>query len=133
MKKIIWSDVLCVGVDEIDEDHQRLTDIYNLFVQAVNDKKPPDYQEALLEELIRFALWHFKHEERLMLKHNYPGFDEHKDDHLYLEGVIDALRHTFIGPQAAATQQEVEHLERWIFEHILASDMAMAKHITETK
>ena len=71
MKDLVWSDILSVGVEEIDEDHRKLIHIFNILNHAVADKESPEYLAATLEELINCTVWHFSHEERLMLKHRY--------------------------------------------------------------
>ena len=81
MKEIVWDKSLSVGVDEVDEDHRRLVDLYNLLSHAVKEGESPDYIDALLEELISCTVWHFRHEERLMLKYEYDAFEDHKAEH----------------------------------------------------
>ena len=71
MKDLIWDATLSVEVDEIDEDHRRLVDLFNTLNHSVSDGDAPDYVEAVLEELINCTVWHFSHEERLMLKFEY--------------------------------------------------------------
>ena len=85
MKDIIWSDILSVEVDEIDEDHRKLVNIFNTLNHAVAEKESPEYLAAVLEELINCTVWHFSHEERLMLKHGYKELKEHKAEHEAVE------------------------------------------------
>ena len=81
MKDIVWSHILSVEVDEIDEDHRKLVNIFNILNHAVAEGESPEYLAAVLEELINCTVWHFSHEERLMLKYSYEGIEEHKADH----------------------------------------------------
>ena len=71
MKDIVWGDVLSVAVDEIDEDHRKLVNIFNILNHSLAEGESPDYLAAVLEELINCTVWHFSHEERLMLKYGY--------------------------------------------------------------
>ena len=68
MKDLVWDDMLSVGIDEIDDDHRRLVDLYNILNHSVTEGAASDYVGAVLEELINCTVWHFSHEERLMLK-----------------------------------------------------------------
>ena len=92
MKNLKWDDSLSVEVDEIDEDHRRLVDLFNLLSQSVEKGDDADYIEALLEELISCTVWHFRHEERLMLRYKYDGFQAHKAEHRDLIGSAKALQ-----------------------------------------
>jgi len=129
MKNITWSDTLSIGVEEVDDDHRRLADLFNLFVQAVIDEEQPDYVEALLAELISFTTWHFRHEERLMLRYDYPAFDDHKEDHRYLLEAVGELQEKFLAADKQVTEEDIEYLERWLIEHIMVSDMPMGSHL----
>ncbi|PIV72015.1 MAG: hemerythrin, partial [Rhodocyclales bacterium CG17_big_fil_post_rev_8_21_14_2_50_68_7] len=73
MKELAWSDILSVSVEEIDEDHRKLLHIFNILNHAVADRESAEYVAAVLDELINCTVWHFSHEERLMLKYGYGG------------------------------------------------------------
>ncbi len=81
MKDIVWDNILSIGVDEIDEDHRKLIHIFNILNHAVAEKESPEYLAACLDELIYCTVWHFSHEERLMLKFRYPEAEAHKTEH----------------------------------------------------
>lgn len=131
MRDLAWSETLSVAVDEIDEDHRRLVDLFNLFAHAVGEGEAPDYLEALLEELIACTAWHFKHEERLMLKYAYPGFEEHKQEHEELIEGVDEIRQKFPGAERRADEGDIEALERWLVEHILVTDMPLGDFLAD--
>jgi len=92
MKDMVWDDILSVGVDEIDEDHRKLVSIFNILNHAVADEESPHYVAAVLAELINCTVWHFSHEERLMLKHRYDRIDEHQAEHQELIKSAQELR-----------------------------------------
>ncbi len=52
MKDIIWDKTLSVYVNEIDEDHRRLVELFNILNHSVIEGDGADYIEAVLEELI---------------------------------------------------------------------------------
>lgn len=132
MRNLAWSDTLSVAVDEIDDDHRRLVDLFNIFAHAVAESEDPGYLEALLEELIACTAWHFKHEERLMLKYAYEGFAEHKQEHQDLIDGVDEIRQELLGAEMRATDAHIEALERWLVEHILVTDMKLGDYLSET-
>ncbi len=131
MKEIIWDDTLSVEVDEIDEDHRRLVDLFNLLSHSVEEGDAPEYIEALLEELISCTIWHFRHEERLMLKYKYQGFEEHKAEHQDLIESVRELQQKYHQENKLLTNEHIEYLEVWLTEHILGTDMKMGFYLME--
>lgn len=129
MKDLVWDKGLSVDVKEVDEDHRRLVEVLNLLNHAVSDEEGTDYIEALLEELISGTVWHFRHEERLMLKHGYEGFEEHKVEHQELIESAKALQAKFQEAGKRLSSEDIEFLEHWLTEHILVTDMKMGAYL----
>ena len=131
MKDLIWDSGLSVQVKEIDEDHRRLVDLFNLLNHSVAEGDAKDYVEAVLEELISCTVWHFRHEERLMLKYGYKGLVEHKAEHQELIESVTALQKKFLQEEKAASSEDLEFLEHWLTEHILVADMELGSYLGE--
>ena len=131
MKDIAWSRVLSVGVDEIDEDHRKLVNIFNILNHSVMAKESPDYLAAVLEELINCTIWHFSHEERLMLKHRYAEAEDHKAEHRDLINSAQALQRDILQGNEAVGDAQIEFLERWLTEHILTADMRLGSYLSQ--
>jgi hemerythrin-like metal-binding protein len=131
MKDLVWDKTLSVDVPEIDEDHRRLVDLYNLLKHAVADGEPKDYIAALTEELIACTAWHFRHEERLMLKYRYDGVAAHKAEH---EELIDSgkeLQQKLLAPGKPVSSDEIQRLEHWLVGHILGTDMDLGAYLAQ--
>lgn len=128
MKNIIWDETLSVEVDEIDEDHRKLVDLFNILSRSVAEGDAADYIEAVLEELISLTIWHFSHEERLMLLYKYEGIEEHKAEHHEL---IDSVRvlQKFYKENKLLTNEDLEYLATWLTEHILGHDMKLGFYL----
>jgi hemerythrin len=131
VKDIVFDDVLNIGVDEIDEDHRKLVDIFNILNHAVAEGESPEYLAAVLEELINCTVWHFSHEERLMLKHGYEEIEEHKAEHQALVRSAKDLQQKILYADKRVADEHMEFLERWLTEHILASDMRLGTYLSE--
>ncbi|MCU7844464.1 MAG: bacteriohemerythrin [Candidatus Thiodiazotropha sp. (ex Monitilora ramsayi)] len=131
MKDLVWDKTLSVEVDEIDEDHRRLVDLFNILNHSVADGDSSDYQEAVLEELISCTVWHFRHEERLMLKYAYKESEEHKTEHEELIESAKALQQKFLQAGKRIESQDFEFLEHWLTEHILVADMKLGAYLAE--
>ena len=133
MKKIIWDESLSVDAGEIDEDHRRLIDLFNILSNSVADGDAPEYIEAVLEELICCTIWHFRHEERLMLKYKYDGLEEHKDEHHDLIVSVRELQQKFHKENKLLTIEDIEYLENLLTQHILGQDMRLGYYLMEIK
>ena len=131
MKDLVWGHVLSVEVDEIDEDHRKLLSTFNILNHAVTEGESPDYLAAVLEELVNCTVWHFSHEERLMLKHGYNGIVEHKAAHRELIESAKQLQRKVLQADQSMAEEDIEFLERWLTEHILTDDMRLGAYLSQ--
>ncbi len=131
MKDLVWDKTLSVDVPEIDEDHRRLVDLFNLLSHAVADGDAPNYIEAVMEELISCTAWHFKHEERLMLKYGYQGIVEHKSEHEELIASAKALQRKLLQESKPVLGEDIQFLEHWLTGHILGTDRDLGSYLCE--
>lgn len=131
MKDLVWDSSLSVHVKEVDDDHRRLVDLFNSLGHAVAQGEAKGYIEALLEELISLTAWHFRHEERLMLRHGYEGLDEHRVEHEQLIESARALQQRFVQGSEPLSIEDIEFLEHWLTEHIYVADMRMGSYLGE--
>jgi hemerythrin len=131
VKDIVWSDILSVEVDEIDEDHRKLVNIFNILNHAVMEGESAEYLAAVLEELINCTVWHFSHEERLMLKHGYPEMEAHKVEHQELIKSARKLQQELLQANKPVAEEEIVFLERWLTEHILTFDMRLGSFLAQ--
>ena len=131
MKDIVWDEILSVGVDEIDEDHRKLLNIFNILNHSVMAEESSDYLAATLAELINCTVWHFSHEERLMLKHRYEGIEEHKAEHQELIKSAKELQQEILQADKPVVDEHIEFLERWLTEHILTADLRLGSYLAQ--
>ena len=129
MKDLAWDDLLSVGVDEIDDDHRKLVSLFNILNHSVTQGDDQEYLEAVLEELINCTVWHFSHEERLMLKYGYGAYEEHKAVHKELIKSALALQLKIREEGSLVSSEDIEFLEHWLTEHILTADMKMGDYL----
>jgi hemerythrin-like metal-binding protein len=131
VKKLKWDSNLSVEIKEIDEDHHKLVDLFNMLNDSVTQGDSREYIEAVLEELITCTAWHFRHEERLMLKHRYPNFESHKAEHKDLIDSVREVQQQVLNGEKALSNELIEFLEVWLTEHILTTDMPMATFLND--
>ena len=90
-----------------------------------------NYIEAVLEELICCTVWHFSHEERLMLKYGYKGLVEHKTEHQELIESARAVQQKFLQEGKPVSNEDIQFLEHWLTGHILSADMELGSYLGE--
>ena len=129
MKDLTWNSMLSVQVNEIDDDHRKLVDLFNMLNHAIADGEAANYIEAVLEELISCTVWHFRHEERLMLKYQYTDFAEHKAEHQDLIESARRLQQKLVKEDIPPSDEDILFLEHWLTEHILTADMDLGRHL----
>ena len=131
MKDMVWGQILSVEVDEIDDDHRKLMNVFNILNHAVMEGESPDYLAAVLAELINCTVWHFSHEERLMLKYGYEGIGEHKAVHQELIRGAKELQDKILRAGKIIADEDIQYLERWLTEHILTDDMRLGAYLSQ--
>lgn len=129
MKELVWDNTLSVGIPEIDEDHRRLVDLFNILKRSALEGDPTTYIEAVMEELISCTVWHFKHEERLMLKYGYDGMQEHQSEHEELIASAKELQQKLLQEDTELSSEDIEFLEHWLTGHILGTDMDLGSYL----
>mgnify|MGYP001171289384 CR=1 FL=1 len=129
VKDLVWDRVLSVQVEEIDEDHRRLVGLFNILKHAVEEGDTADYIAAVLEELISCTVWHFRHEERLMLKFGFQGLPEHRQEHQELIESVRTLQQKFLQHDKPVSGEDIDFLEHWLTGHILTADMELGAYL----
>ncbi len=130
MKNITWDESLTVDVEEIDEDHKKLVEIYNILSHSVAEGDSTEYIDAVLEEMISFTVWHFRHEERLMLLYKYQDMEAHKAEHRDLIDSARELQKKF-HEKKMLSEEDIDYLEVWLTGHILGHDMRLGFYLLE--
>ncbi|XPV75043.1 MAG: bacteriohemerythrin [Desulfovibrio sp.] len=123
MALIEWSSQLSVGFEEMDDDHKKLVGIVNTLNDAVADGCSDEDIEDILEELLSYTNWHFRHEERLMQEFEYPEYDAHKEEHSDLVQQASELFKKFQNGDKSVPELLLPFLKEWLANHILGTDM----------
>lgn len=121
-----WDDSYSVGIQKIDDQHKKLIEIISDYYSLIKD----DRKEAMsktLDSLIEYTSYHFKTEEDLFDKYDFPGNDEHKKIHAdFVNTALDVQKRYKEGKLVMPT--EVSNLlKNWLIDHITGTDK---KYIT---
>jgi len=117
------------GINLIDEQHQLLISLVNDFEQAISRDIDEVYIEGILQELINYISYHFKAEEELMARNNYPGFSKHKETHDDLVKKVIGFHEQFKKGEQNLEQEIMLFLKEWVIHHISKTDMEYVPYI----
>ena len=122
MAKIAWSDALSVRIDTFDNEHKKLIDIFNRLDAAMAQGKSQHMLAGILAELSSYTETHFRHEEKIMQKHNYAGFAEHKMAHDEFIRQLSQTKSQFESGNVRLGIPVFNFLTAWIKNHIQQMD-----------
>lgn len=127
MALIEWNDQFATGISGIDHEHQELVATINSFYSKLNQDPDKDSLIAILNDIYGIIHAHFMLEERLMVKHSYDAYAEHRDDHARL---LDDLRDITIDLETPSNFNEEKlklTLNDWFLNHFKTHDSRLHK------
>jgi len=132
MQRIEWATALELGHPEIDAQHRRMVEIFNLLQEAVYARRVTLREDLLLDELVRVADENFRTEEALMEAHSELTlqFDAHRKAHVILLHELVALRDGLFARHAHVNLRALNILKKWLFGHMSQADRELL-HITQ--
>jgi diguanylate cyclase (GGDEF)-like protein/hemerythrin-like metal-binding protein len=116
---LIWNVSHEVGVHEIDEQHANLAALLNTLSSALCNGRE---HAALLEEVVRYAGFHFATEEGLMRSCGYEGEAAHRDMHRRLLDDLGSLRLD----EDVSISLAARYLNTWLLRHVDGADCDLA-------
>jgi hemerythrin len=128
MVLIEWKDEFCVGVPDVDHEHQEIINLINNLHDAMSGENATISVMDFLGEIYSHVSAHFALEEKIMRSHKYDQYTEHKADH---ERLLDELRDIMDDYEENAYFSDEEfagQVERWFTDHFKTKDARLHKH-----
>ena len=117
---------LLVHFKPIDDDHRRLFGLVNQLNEAIVKGRNRRAIAAILDELVEYTAWHFRHEDRLMHTNNYPNQLQHKESHDYLVGQVLTIQKNVKENDVDVSTDLLLLLLDWLNVHIHNEDKKLA-------
>lgn len=126
MSLLTWNERMMLGIQSMDNQHQRWIELINDLHEAMQQGKGSDALNQTLASMLDYTRVHFAHEERLLLRHSYPGYTQHKklhDDFIKkIKDIQDRLQKNHI----LLTMEIMKSLRDWLTDHIQNVDRQYA-------
>ena len=124
-----WEDKYSVKVLEMDNQHKKIMDMINKLHDAQEQGHGPEVVGATINELVSYTVNHFKDEEALMERENFPELAKHKIIHQQLVKQVGDLSEEFKSKGVEVLPKLMAFLKTWLTGHILGIDMKYCHHI----
>jgi hemerythrin-like metal-binding protein len=126
-----WNSSYSVGDDSIDSEHKRIVNLINELYLILHTRGEGDRIKVreVLDQLVRYTVSHFQHEERLMLECGYPDLEAHKALHVRLKRRTAAMRTNI---DLVTERDMLCYLKDWWRGHIVEQDQLYAPFLTVT-
>lgn len=128
-----FTDDCLIGIEQIDEEHRNLFALLNKAgTLLANDFCNDRYQEVkeIIEELDFYAEQHFEHEEEYMVRICDPEIIRQRAQHAFFREKIrdyEFVNLDNIDEQQRVLTELVNFLARWLYRHIIGSDVLIGK------
>lgn len=123
---VLWNESYSVGLNHIDDQHKRLVEVLNKVYESFIDQTIGKKLDEIINELIDYTKYHFKTEEELFEKSEYPDAEEHIKEHRGFVEKIEDFKAKLDEGKTSLTFQLMNFLRNWLLNHIAVSDQAYA-------
>ena len=117
-----WNDSYSVNIKEIDSQHKILIGLINELHDGMKVGKGKDILKKILDELVKYTVFHFDHEEKLFISYNYPESFLHKRAHSDLIQQVTSLKEKYDNGKTVLSMDVMNFLKDWLGSHILGTD-----------
>lgn len=131
--EIDWSDLLSVDIKDMDDEHKELFKRINTLLTAMLDRSKSYNLLDISSYISDYIDFHFRHEEQMLQKHNYPKLEEHKKLHKKYEDDFSKIQDRIKnGDYEALILIDIqEKVITWLIEHIANVDQEYSNYLKE--
>lgn len=133
MALMVWNDHFTTGIPIVDEQHRWLIDLVNNAapVLALDYQRNCLEAEALLDQLIDYAAFHFETEDQLMHEYGIDArhYQHHLQSHDEFASRVTALRKDYANGVTHSGGELLSFLANWLVYHILGEDQALGRQV----
>jgi len=84
-----------------------------------------------LNDLIDYTKYHFSREEKIMQDHNYPDFEDHKQQHDKMVAQVTKFIDEYRIDKTRTIDNVTQFLKSWLINHINGSDQKYRPYLNK--
>ncbi|MEE4255248.1 MAG: bacteriohemerythrin [Desulfuromusa sp.] len=117
-----WKDEYNTGVTLMDQQHRRLVDLINQLFQCMKDGGDRMIIAGVVDELVSYTVTHFRAEEDVMRKNNYPDLVAHQQIHKNFVEKVGVYANKLKSGERLPPADIYNFLKDWLISHIEKQD-----------
>lgn len=129
MDLVTWSDEYSVNIREIDSQHKKLVKLINSLHAEADEKDLHKTVGDILEELIKYTVYHFSFEESLFARYSYPETRIHIRAHTDLIEQIKTFLNEYHSRGNVLPADLINFLRSWLIDHIVGEDKKYSSYL----
>lgn len=129
MALLSWDQSFSVEVAELDGHHRKLFSLINTLHDAMRAGKGRTIVEQIAAELSDYTQAHFRAEEALMERTNYPALPGHRAEHQRFIARVAEIKKDLDAGTGGNAVEVLEFLKDWVAEHIKKVDRNYSAHL----
>lgn len=122
MAIIKWRDSYNTGVEQFDDEHQKIVELINTMFEVVRDKSDKEITEKVCREMLTYTEYHFSNEEQAMESVSYPHLEEHVAEHNRLKEKVQEFQLITDDDFSKNASELYRFLREWLLDHIMVVD-----------
>jgi hemerythrin-like metal-binding protein len=124
-----WKSDFSVDIAELDDDHQMIFELLN-HLRVTIESGEASALPWIIDDLLQYSIYHFRHEEDMMEECHYPFMENHKLVHRMMEKRLhDFVKNPEYKENLEAATWLMGFLEEWLKDHIAGMDKNYAECI----
>ena len=131
---IDWDNRLKLGIQVIDNQHEKLIELTNYLHYAclAGTKTANNIFIEAAHQAVKYVRYHFTTEEKLMILTGYPKYAFHKKEHDNFTKEVLTLAQKFNTNSHLIPNRFVHFLKDWVLSHIALCDKETVEYILTT-
>ncbi len=128
---VVWTPVLSVGVENIDEQHKIWFNKADELFEAGKQKKAKEYINTMIDFLDEYTKMHFRDEEAYMAQIRYPEIDAQKKAHASFINDLAKLKSDYNegGGNILVILNANKMVINWLTNHIKSMDKKIGDYV----
>ena len=133
MKKTVeWKEEYNIGISRIDHQHRYFFELITWLTDSLLVSDNLDLNRKYVEEVMRYAKFHFLSEQNVMQYCDYPELKSHKKSHAKLINQLN-IKAANLDFREENIADFVNFLREWFFDHTTQEDSKIKTHLEGCK